>query len=899
MSRFDLTRDRTSGRASQSLSACTPRILAWAILAATAAVFAVFWLRARAHRSTTTESTGQPVPRTPDQRPPVPPERSIEYRCVPEHFTATALAHPDRTALRIASDAITYGDLLTAMQRRTITPRPGDAAPTAALVTAPLDIATVAAILGLFASGTTLVTLDPGTPPNRAAAMTSILEDHGYQVTRFDVTRFDPDADPTEGAAGGPAGSDDDGPDLDDVTSIQFTSGSTGTPKAVRHTHGLWLADAQLLNDRFGLADGRKVALCMPISFAGGLNVLIGSLLGGAEIIGIDPREHTGPEAIARINATGAEIITCTPNFIDALHTAARGSTLPGVTRIVATGEAMHARHVRLARELAPHAVITNWAGSTETLAIASHDIHPDAPLPQGIIPVGIPAPHKKIDVRDDGTVTITSRHLGGGYLDPAAATARFTTNPDATTTYAGGDVGRWDPEGNLVLSGRADSTVKIRGYLVEPAEIEVTLLSYDDIREAAVVADRGFPATLTAYVAPTTTSRTPAVADLRHRLHRDLPPWMVPTHIVTLAALPRGDRGKIDRSALPRTTRPHYDQPRGPHEKLVSRVWSDVLRIESIGRSDSFYALGGDSMSVAQVLVALRESHGIVVSPSDVAGAPTVAELAARIAGAEDTSATRTLNSTTVALRAISPATRGTPLLCFTGAGASALSFAPLAQRVGSQTAVYAFEPKGLHQRSFPDLSIRGAARRHLVDVRRIQPEGPYTLIGHSLGGHIALEVARLLEADGAEVELVVMLDAWLSPKVAGQARRDLPDVAVTLDLEVTNNLGTWWARQKQLPLAGILSRHYHRRTLGIEELGMMMGYRHCPSPWTGRALLVQSHLNRDDPRLWPRILGGDLEVRTVDCDHHSIVREPHVGAIADLIRDARRTPELDASVG
>lgn len=882
MTRFDFTRDDASTGWSR-----WSRVLACRLAALLAVCAALLRISGRSRTSTAGATLHTREPAVAHDRTTVPAERPIEYPSVNAHLAATADARGDHVALRTATEAITYRELSTAVQKWAGS-RPQDRGCSAALVRASLDGATVSMVLGLFAAGTTVVTVDPATPANRTDTIAAILGQHGYDVTWVDQV-----ADAPQPGSDAVAHAE---PGLDDVTSIQFTSGSTGTPKGVRHTHGLWLADAQLLNHRFGLADGRKVALCMPISFAGGLNVLIGSLLGGAEVIAVDPREHTGREAFARIEASGAEIITCTPAFIDVLHTAAHGATLAGVTRIVATGEPLYARHIRLAREVTPNAVMTNWAGSTETLAIASHDIDPRSPLPHGVIPIGIPSPHKRIDIRDDGSVSISSRYLGGGYLDPSAAAASFTANPDATTTYSGGDIGRWDTDGNLVLSGRADSTVKIRGYLVEPAEIEVTLLSYDDIREAVVVAGRGLPTALTAYVAPTTTSRTPAVADLRTRLHRDLPPWMVPTHIIALPALPRGDRGKIDRSALPRPARPCFDPPRGHHEKLVSRIWSDVLRIESVGRSDSFYALGGDSMSVAQMLVALKESHGLALQPSDLASAPTVAQFAARIAGGQPAAPSH-LNSTTVPLREVSSGTRGTPLFCFTGAGASALCFAPLAEHVGDETAVYAFEPKGLGRRAIPDFSVQRAARRHVADVRRIQPEGPYTLIGHSLGAHVALEVARLLEGQGAAVEMVVMLDPWVPPKVAQDAKREKPDAEVRLHSDVDADWRLWWDRQRRLPLAGLFFGGYERRTLATEEIGMMSVFFHRPAPWDGRALLILSHLNQDDPSLWPRILTGDVDYRTIDCDHHSIVREPHIGAVVDLFTAARRGFGVDAS--
>lgn len=856
--------------------------IAGSLAAAGVIAAAVAW---RLGRSDRTDAAGPGARATPTPSlPPVPPERPLEHLSVTAHFEATARAHPERIALRTATQSVNYRELLAGAHATRAAQSPRGRSPRAALVPAPLTPATVTTILGLFAHGTTVVALDPEMPANRAHNIATILAENGFDVTPAS-------APPADGPATLPVGNSPlcAGSGVDDVTSIQFTSGSTGTPKAVLHTNGLWLADAQLLNDRFGLADGRKVALCMPISFAGGLNVLIGSLVGGAEIVAVDPRDYGAKEAFDRIRGSQAQVLTCTPSFVDALHRAAGGTTLPRVERIVTTGEPIQARHVRLARELAPGAVITNWVGSTETLAIASHDIPPGDPLPRGVVPVGIAAPHKTININDDGVVSITSRYLGRGYLDRSASTATFVDNGDATTTYTGGDVGRWDENGHLVLSGRADNTVKIRGYLVEPAEIEATLASYDDIREVAVVAaaTSGAAPTLTAYVAPSTTARTPSAAELRTRLHRDLPPWMVPAHIEILAALPRGDRGKVDRMALPAPIRVPFESPCGAWESAVAAVWAQVLCTDSVGRADSFYALGGDSLSVAQMLVALRDTHGVALQPSDLAAAPTLADFAQKLTGCDREPPA--LKPTTVELRPMSADTVGAPLFCYTGAGASALCFVPLAERVGEQTAVYAFEPSGLTGRTLPDWSITRAVQRHWSDLRRIQPHGPYTLIGHSLGAHIALETARQLEAEGETVDTVVMLDPWLSPRVAHDARREIPGATVTLQTDEANTLRSWWDRQKTVPLAGLLSTDYHRKTRAVEEAGMIAGFRHRPLPWGGRALLVLSHLNTDDPRLWPRVLTGDVETRVLDCDHHSVVRAPHIDAVVECLMESR----------
>ncbi|MBO0676219.1 alpha/beta fold hydrolase [Mycolicibacterium sp. S2-37] len=855
----------------------------------TCAVVTAWWMRRRTRDGAADHRHGGTpvIVRAPAQLSTDVPGRPLDHLSVPAAFEAAARTRLDQVAIRTATVTATYGALLAGAYAvaATRSDRPNDVV----LVPAVLRPATVSAILGLFASSAVSVMVDPALPENRVRAIRQILGEHAYDVAMAEV----PVDDDLPHATNAPDGGLGARKDLHDLTSIQFTSGSTGAPKAVMHPHGMWLCDAELFSTRFGITGGRRVALGMPISFGAGLNVLIGSLLCGAEVVAIDPRDATAADALERITASEAGVLVCTPAFLVALHDAARGVTLPAVERIVTTGEPPYPRHVQLARELAPQAVFTNWVGSSEASAISAHDIAPDAPLPRGVIPAGTPAPHKTIELDADGAVAITSAHLALGYLDPTVASSRFVSNPDGTRTFLGGDIGRLDEAGDLVLLGRTDSAVKIRGYLVEPAEIESALLCYDDIREVVVTAAGGPVAGLTAYVAPSSTTRTPAVAELRNRLHADLPPWMVPAHIVVLPALPRTERGKVDRMALPEPMSFGAEPPRGELETALARMWSEILGVDVVGRIDSFYSLGGDSLTVTKMLREVSGRYGVDLNQSDLASAHCVADFAEKLAAAREHRPHPTggeqLGPSTVPLRPIAPEIVGHPLHCFTGAGASSLCFVPLTERLGATTAVYAYEPKGLEQRAIPDLSVERAARRHLVDLRQVQPHGPYVVLGHSLGAHIALETARLLDEAGERVELLVMLDPWLPPRVARDARGELPDATVTLEETVPTDFRSWWDHQKSMPLAGLVVGGQRRRSAAIEEVGLITGMRYRPRPWPGRVLLVRSHLNLDDPRIWPRILTGDLEVRVIDCDHHSIVREPHVGEVVEMINAAR----------
>ncbi len=270
---------------------------------------------------------------------------------------------------------------------------------------------------------------------------------------------------------------------------------------------------------------------------------------------------------------------------------------------------------------------------------------------------------------------------------------------------------------------------------------------------------------------------------------------------------------------------------------------------------------------------------------------APTVAQFAevvgTRRAGV-CTAGDDQIASTTVILRPPAEETRDT-LFCFAGAGASALSFVPLADRADRHTAVIAFQAQGLENRAFPDWTVGRAARRHLADLLALQPQGPYTLVGHSLGAFIALDVANRLQTLGHHVELVTLLDPFLPPRTVRAARRLLPDVTSTLLEQSPANRFALWRRRLWLPLAGIVDGTAQQKVEALREVGVRVGWLHRPRPFDGRTLLVLSSFNRDDDRVWPQVLTGDLTVQRIHCDHDSVVREPHVGRVVDVMSAAR----------
>ena len=831
-------------------------------------------------------------------------EGALAYQSVTERFREVAEQLSDRIALRSGSDTVTYTELSAAAERWTAQLRRREDPDAAVALVGDLSADTAAVILGSFAAATPLVPLDTSLPHERMQQLVDVLRARGVALDTVVVGGETPTVSP--GAIGGTRVWQA-GPELpplvrpvesaaltvDTVTSIQFTSGSSGEPKAVMHAHGTWLSDWILHRDRFGIVEGARVALCMPVSFAAGLNVAIGALLSGAEIIALDPRAHTADDALKRLAAADAEIVMCTPSFLQSLAEAADGNQpLERVRRIVSTGEPLYSNVVRGSRRVAPNAVVTNWAGSSETLGIAHHDIGPDDEVPVGVVPAGIAVPHKTLGVDEAGRLTVTSRYLAAGYLNPRSAATTFVQNSDGSTTFVTNDRARISETGTLTILGRMDAAVKIRGYLVEPAEVEAALLECRGIREALVIAGGGSDApVLIGYAAPTPGMRTPAVADIRAQLHSRLPAWMVPTHIVLVEALPRNERGKVSRQELPAPQRAPIEPPRPGLETDIAAEWAAILRLEAVGRSENFVALGGDSLNVAQLTATLAARYGVKLSPSELASAPTVAQLAERLETWRRRGTTETAARpapTTVVLRSPSAHTRRT-LFCFAGAGASALTFAPLAEHVGTDTAVVAFQAQGLENRAFPDWTVGRAAGRHLRELLAVQSEGPYTLVGHSLGAFIATEVANRLTELGHRVDLVAMLDPFLPPRTVRAARQFLPEVTSALLEQAPIPRSVLWRRRLWLPLAGIAGTRPDRRIEALREVGVRVGRLHRPRRYAGPTLLVLSTFNGDDARVWPHLLTGRLHIERINCDHDSVIREPHVRRVCELIAAAR----------
>lgn len=780
------------------------------------------------------------------------------------------------------------------------------------------DAAAVVAFLGAVRSGRPLVFLDAAMPEDRLrvilglAGATSLLADDAHHGLAVQIAPEGTGVLPLEDLA---AGRDRDRaglPALDPgtVAAILFTSGSSGLPKGVVWDQRLITADALSGAAIMGYTGGERVAMALPLSFAAGAIVLVGALAAGAVLHMCDPREVGATEFLRRTAAERVTALHGTPSLLRGLVRAmAADQVLPDLRLVSACGEALFARDIAAVRpHLGDGAVVVQWFGSSEGCVLASLPFGPDAPLPDGAIPAGyantwrtltvVDAEGRPLPVGEPGELVVTSPLMARGYWrDPQRTAERFAAGPDGLTQLRTGDIAALEADGCVRLLGRSEAAVKIRGYFVDPSEIEAALLAQPQVAETVVVAVTEDTTTrLVAYVVPTPGVRTPSVAQLRSHLGSRLPSWMIPAHVVLMQTLPRNERGKVDRTQLPPVPPRVVEPVQGTAEHRVAEVWRRVLNVDEVGRTDDFFELGGDSLAVEEMLTLVEQTVGREIRTSDFTRVTVLADFVAWLTGDGETGAAQSTGSPDVVV--LREDTSGPTVFCVAGAAASAVVFSPLAAALPADHAMVVFQFRGFERRAPAEWTIAGMVRRRLAEVRRRQPHGPYVLVGHSVGALLTLRMAQELRAQGEEV-LPVLVD----PFFVDTALRRLPEYRTvtahrapppdqTLRRKRLLAAKTWLV----MPLAGILrlnpERHEH---VMYQQTGFVSRW-HRPRPWTGPALGYRTLDNPDPRELWEQML-PDAAVRELPTDHNSVLRPPFVQVLAADVTSAVVDPAAVAA--
>ncbi|MFF6785557.1 amino acid adenylation domain-containing protein [Streptomyces sp. NPDC012510] len=568
---------------------------------------------------------------------------------VHERFAARAAAHPDALAVVHGEQQITYRELDRRADRLAHGLRlRGAGHGSVVMVHLERSIDLIVSLLATLKAGAVYLPVEPDVPRHRLARYAEetgcavVLTHHDTTdlFSALPVTTIAVDREPADEIPSAPSRTAVDGTD---GAYVIYTSGSTGTPKGVRVDHASLAHLFDEINARYGIGPADRVLQFAAVSFDTSIEQIFVALLSGAALV--LPDHLWAPSDLAdRLTAYGVTVMDLTPSYWRAfLSELSRRPADLAVRLTIVGGSAVHAEDCRTALELMPRSRLVNAYGLTETtITSCTMEITTQTLPGQGPAPVGRPLPGTVVHVLDDdlqpvapgrrGEIYISGPGVAHGYLGDAADRSGFLPDPRAeqpgTRMYRTGDVGGWTSAGDLEITGRSDRQIKIRGFRVEPAEVEAALSAHELIVDAAVVPwVQGAEAKLAAYytAAPTPDGVSPTSGELRTFLTGRLPAYMIPSAFVRLPGLPVTSNGKVDLKALPEPApsgtdalpAPEADPDHGARlvERVVAGIWRQVLDVERVEPHDNFFSLGGDSLKAAQLLAKLRESLGILIT--------------------------------------------------------------------------------------------------------------------------------------------------------------------------------------------------------------------------------------------------------------------------------------------
>jgi amino acid adenylation domain-containing protein len=617
----------------------------------------------------------------------------------------------------------------------------------------------IVAILAVLKTGAAYLPIDPMHPAARigfmvadaapiAAVTTAGLRARldGHDVVVIDVEDPAVDAQPSTAL---PA------PAPDELAHIIYTSGTTGVPKGVAVTQHNVTQLFDSLDVGVELAPGQVWTQFHSYAFDFSVWEIWGALLHGGRLVVVPESVARSPEDFhALLVAEKVTVLTQTPSAVSVLSPQGLGSAALVIGAEACPGE--------LVDRWAPGRVMVNVYGPTETTMWASKS----APLAagSGAPPIGAPIPGAAFFVLDEwlraapagvvGELYVAGRGVGVGYWRRAGLTAStFVACPSGVPgarMYRTGDLVWWGADGQLRYVGRADEQVKIRGYRIELGEIQTALAGLDGVEQAVVIAreDRPGDKRLVGYV-----TGTADPAQTRAALADRLPAYMVPAAVVVMETLPLTPNGKLDKRALPApeyTDADRYRAPANAVEEILAGIYAQVLGLERVGVDESFFDLGGDSLSAMRVIAAINTSLGVRLAVRTLFHAPSVRSLIQEMG--------KHASEVEVVPVEVLQEGSGVPLFCIhPGAGVSwpyqALGNYLDCPIIGIQRILQGEEAE--------PRSIRDMAKNYADRIQGVYPIGPYNLLGWSFGGVVAHELAIELQRRGCVIARLIILDA------------------------------------------------------------------------------------------------------------------------------------------
>ncbi|MEE4564878.1 amino acid adenylation domain-containing protein [Paenibacillus polymyxa] len=682
-------------------------------------------------------------------------------------FEEQAERTPDHIAVALGHQTLTYRELNETANRLARTLRDAGVKPdepVGILTERSLDMIT--GTLAILKAGGAYVPIDSQYPEDRIRYM---LEDSGAKLLLaqqdlldrcyFDGQIVNLNDDKSYSA-------DASNPGIDGASNhaayVIYTSGSTGKPKGVVVEHR---SVVRLVRNTDYVPFDESTRMLQTCAFVFDVSTfeIWGALLNGGQLVLLHKDDLLDAAKMKEtIQDHHVNMMWLTTPLFNQLSQ--QDSKLFGdVKYLLVGGDVLSAPHINRVLRDNPHMNIINGYGPTENTTFSTTYHITEEQLDS--VPIGRPICNSTAYVVDSsfnlqpvgawGELVVGGDGVARGYLNRPELTAeRFLANPwvDGDRLYCTGDLVRWREDSILEYAGRIDQQVKIRGYRIELGEVETRLASVPSVRDSVVIAlrDGAGQQQLCAYF---TADEQLTIRELRTVMSASLPSYMIPSAFVQLDRFPLTTNGKIDRKALPVPDKAlhtgiEYVAPRTDVEQLLAAIWQEVLEIPQVGIHDDFFTLGGHSLKVLELIRKVRLATDIELPIRSVLEFPTIEEQALTLLKAD---LDYKVDSPIIRLNEHGPVS----IFCFPPMLGYGLSFAELAKQLDQDAVVYGLE-------FVDDVTDEQAMLARYVDlIISTQAQGPYVLLGYSIGGNLAHKVADTLERQGHTVSDILMLDS------------------------------------------------------------------------------------------------------------------------------------------
>jgi amino acid adenylation domain-containing protein len=864
------------------------------------------------------------------------PRESCIHRLFEEQVERT----PDAVAVAFDDQRLTYSELdLRSNQLAHHLRKHGVGPEVLVGICIERSVEMLVALVGVLKAGGAYLPLDPATPQHRLKLMLDDggvpvvlvqqhlrerLPEHGAKVIAVDsdwktVARESTEGPPNESTA-------------ENLAYVMYTSGSTGKPKGVSVTHR---SVVRLVKDtNYVRLEADDVLLQFaPLAFDASTFEIWGSLLNGARLVMMPPGLSSLEELGSKVTENQVTTLWLTAGLFHQM-VETQLESLRSVRQLLAGGDVLSVPHVeKVCQELSGCQLINGYGPTENTTFTCCYRVSPGARL-EGSVPIGSPISNTEVYILDramepvpigvTGELYVGGDGLARGYLnDPVMTAEKFVPHPFSAQPggrlYRTGDQARYLADGRIEFVGRIDNQRKIRGFRIELGEIEAALNEHPLISQSVVVAreDKAGDKELVAYLVLREEVET-IISDLRRWVKQQLPDYMVPSSFVVLDEFPLTANGKVDRRALPAPDGKQFAKnvfvaPRNTLELLLTKIWETVLQVRPIGVQDNFFDLGGHSLLAVRLFDQIKKVCGKNLPLAILFHAPTVEQLAHLLSEEK-------WSPNWSSLVPIQPGGSRQPLFCLHLAPGHVLFYRDLAQRLGPDQPVYAFQPQGLDGKRPRHTSIEEMAAHYIKEMRALQPEGPYHLGGSSFGGLIAFEMAQQLHSQGQQVGLLALFDTYAPGFHDSPQRRSLRHQVHSLvqrvDLHVGNLLllereaRLKYAREKAMlarvrlkwtikrglkKLAATFYRANGNSVSGQDQQKLDVALKtlreYVPQSYPGHVTLFRaSRRNRgsdNDPDLgWSKLAAGGVEIHEIPGYHGSIMMEPRVRILAEQLQ-------------